>query len=134
MIHETYASTRPLPPIKSHGETIGGRYITAWQRAQQLKITEDEFHRRNAIVKGLYAKCQYRTGFAYMPESDEKAKEYGVCTVKGIFRSYFEFPLAEPWPDDDHPLIVSFTSEAIDGLVLCVEDWLSPVPVNTTCV
>ncbi len=133
MISETFPSLRPKPVYQygPQGALVNGKWVSRYTRAGALKITEAEFDRRDEIVKGLYAECAYYVGKTYFPHSEAKKKEYGACTVRELYRNYYEFPLNEEWPKDDHPFLVTIQSEKMEGLILCTETWLNPKECNT---
>lgn len=135
MLTKTIESTKPKP-VSSYsyqggqqGKWKGGTFTSSMVRAHSLHISEPEFQRRNTIVKDLYSKCMVKTGNYYFPTTETKKQQYGKCLVKDIFADYYEFPLNETWPKDDHPYIVTVEAEKIEGLVLCTGDWLNSKPI-----
>ena len=106
-------------------------YTVAKRLSEQRNITIAEWWRRNGAVERLYKKCAHFTvGNMHFPVNQEARTLYGLCTIKSVFKDYTEVPLAEEWPKDDQPYLITVSSSEQQGLILCTEDWLDPKPVE----
>lgn len=97
-------------------------------RAKQFNITPEEFVRRDKIVRQMWIDCQYRTGEVVRPMMPESFEEYGRITIRGVFKSYHDFPQeeAKEWPKDDRPFIITCEPEKGEQRLLVVTPaWLS---------
>ncbi len=131
MIYETFPAEHPI--VERIGSTNSHTTLSAADRAARLKITIDEFHRRNKIVVDLFRQCSVRAGLSYLPMTPKAAEQYGVCKVEKIFRDYWDFPIHEDWPKDDAPYIITLRPERgtkNGGLILCTSNWLNPLSVT----
>jgi hypothetical protein len=128
MIKQTFPSKRPKSmvahAVQSHDSPL-------MKEARRRNITPTEFERRQEIVRLLYNKVKVREHCYYNPKHEERRKMYGPCLIKQVFKSYWEFPVSEPWPDDDHPFIITFMSpQKPTQLMLCTEEYFTPIPVK----
>lgn len=126
MITKFYPSTRPklLPAVyypQQQRPTSADK-----QRADLLKITPEEFIRRDKIVTKLWFEKPYVKGDRVLPQDKKHKEKYGTIIVKDIFTSYYSFPLKEAmeWPDDDEPYTITAESEKETGLILLHPSWL----------
>lgn len=112
------------------------------QRADQFKISPEEFVRRDKIVRqlNLDTALQYNAGQTVECVTEQAREEYGKLLIRQVFKTYHDFPTAEAmnWPQDDKPYL--FTVQPVknglteDGkqrvsprLVLCTADFFQPV-------
>lgn len=77
--------------------------------ATKLKITNEEYKRRDAIVREKYKECPHYVGHTVYPKTDEGMTKYGKCTVTALVSSYYDY--GPDWPKNDNPLIMHFISE-----------------------
>lgn len=79
------------------------------QRADQFKISPEEFVRRDKIVRqlNLDTAMQYNAGQTVECVTEQARSEYGKLLIRGVFKTYHDFPTAEAmaWPEDDMPYI-----------------------------
>jgi hypothetical protein len=100
------------------------------KRADQFKITPDEFVRRDKIVRQMFLENEFHVGEVLSPIKLGDREKYGNVSVRGIWKSYHDFPTAEAmaWPQDDYPYIMTVqpTAKQDDGteLILCNATWL----------
>lgn len=136
MILETYQTKKkkypdygykpPVPPpvLGPHNNNCGVGYTTEQEkrRATQFGITPDEFKRRDTIVRRLFAECPFRIGQTVKPVMEQSVAQYGMVLIRGIFRSYHDFPTAEAkaWPKDDIPYIITVEPQMGDAELLLV--------------
>jgi hypothetical protein len=78
-------------------------------RATKLKITNEEYRRRDDIVRETYKNCLHFVGDVVYPQSKEGMTKYGKCRITALVSSYYDY--GDDWPKNDNPLIVHFTSE-----------------------
>lgn len=119
-------------PVKQHN-VVTYPDNSVYANAGKRKITVDEWHRRNKIVKELFAECDVKQGLSYLPKAQSAIHQYGVCKVEKLFRNYWDFPIHEEWPKDDHPYIITVSPERgtkNGGLILCTNKWLDPKPIT----
>lgn len=98
-------------------------------RANQFKITPEEFVRRDNIVRQQYLDCILQVGDVCEPVALASRELYGKCTIKKILRTYHDFTTASgiAWPEDDRPMIVEAEPEKKhDGttLICCTPKYL----------
>lgn len=130
MIKQSYLSKESLNKkswqLPWSGPFDGG--VTA--KANKMGISVDEFNRRNNIVRAEWTECKLREYCHYYPLDTEEKEAYGLCTVKKIYRSYWDFEKSDNWPKDDKPMIITIECEKLEGLVLCTNNWLCPNPIT----
>lgn len=159
MIAETYVPVKPKESFKRHTpffppappKSTQSSYPSQpndrpnhmdKQRADQFKISPEEFVRRDKIVRqlNLDTAMQYSAGQTVECVMDHSREEYGRLLIRGVFKTYHDFPTAEAmsWPPDDKPYIFTVQSEknglTEDGkervsprLILCTADFFKPV-------
>jgi hypothetical protein len=73
-----------------------------------MKITPEEFVRRDDIIKVAFDACTHKAGDIVIPINAKDFKEYGELRVRGIVKSYFEFsPSDNEWDAGDHAYILT---------------------------
>ncbi len=128
MITQTFPSTRPKPQPPVVYST-GNGYHKAQEISLSRNISLAEFWKRDNIVKAQMSGCLLQEGKKYMPNKKEDQEKYGNVIVKQVFRSYFDFPISEPWPSDNTPYTITVQPEKMVGAILCTPDWLSATPL-----
>lgn len=145
MIVIDYPSLRPpkhghnvliLPPQQKKGEVfvMGVRKPDTkdLNLADRRKVSGEEIVRRDNIVRDLWIKCKVIPGDIVMPRLAGDRDKYGHrLTVKGVFRTYHDFPLADEWPEDNVPYIITLQTD--DGAILCTSDFIVKAPNGGTC-
>lgn len=133
MIQQFFASKRPkpvsyLPPWKGqqqqHNQSRPN--FLDKQRADLLKITPEEFLRRDKIVTDLWLDKPFMKGDVCSPLSPKHKEKYGTIVIKDIFKDYHAFPIKEAmeWPNDDEPYTITAEAEKETGLILLHPSWL----------
>jgi hypothetical protein len=130
MIAQTYPSLRaPPPPTIVYPKNTYPYPVVApspseRMRAGKMNITVEEFVRRKDIVREQWRACNLHIGDLVFPKSTDDVSKYGKLRVVGVMGTYFDFPLDEPWPANDNPLIVHV--EGVDKLesMNCTTNWL----------
>lgn len=98
-------------------------------RANQFGITPEEFVRRDMIVRQLFLDTAmfYKPGDVVECRSQKNRNDYGRINIRGVFKSYHDFPTAEAvaWPKDDIPYIFTVQPEKTEmgDIVLCTADF-----------
>ena len=149
MIVETYPSKRKpilkeiLPTLVKPAATppvvmTGRPNEQDKTRARQFMIEPEEFVRRDNIVRELFLNCNFRPGEVTRPLSETSFKIYGYLTIRGIFKSYHDFPTAEAtaWPKDDKPWTITCepTNKEEGELLVVTSEFLKPSsPLGATC-
>lgn len=75
--------------------------------AKKKGVTVEEYMRRDAIVKQQLEKLNYREGDSVYPYSKTGYDKYGMCKIKGIYRTYAS--MEDDWPTQnmDIPFLVT---------------------------
>lgn len=142
MITKFYSSGRPRAFAYQYPQQQQSHYPRPSpadkQRADLLKITPEEFLRRDKIVCGLWLSKPYFKGDVTLPVDAKHKTKYGTITIMDVFQSYHAFPLKEAmeWPDDDMPYTITAASEHEEGLILLHPSWLenkTPVKKGAEC-
>jgi hypothetical protein len=108
------------------------------KRADQFKITPAEFVRRDKIVRQLWLdSMMFKVGDVVRPKNEEDYQIYGNITIRGVFKTYHDFPTAEAmqWPKDDRPYIFTVSPAKGDANILLVTaQFMKPFAGNgSTC-
>jgi len=112
LIAETFlAKPKYAPVVVPTLLTHTPKHFTAFEVHQSSArgITPEEFVRRNNIVQNLSSQVAMRPGDTAYPDSKAGYQKYGACLIVGICRSYKDFAFDDEWPDNDCPMIVTFT-------------------------
>jgi hypothetical protein len=119
MIAETFRSKRPAPtkywptiyPAQSPQQVATHKNYSAHEihQAEARGITPMEYVRRNNIIKDLSDKVRFKPGDTCYPETKAGYGKYGACMIVGICRSYKDFAFDAEWPENDFPMIITFT-------------------------
>jgi hypothetical protein len=100
--------------------------------AEKRKVSGEEIVRRDNIVRQLWIACKTNVGEYVVPRLVGDREKYGArLLVKGVFRSYHDFPLAEEWPKDNVPYIITLATD--DGAILCTSDFFAKAGNGGTC-
>lgn len=143
MIEKSFPSTKPTtyqgyysPPRVPQQQQLPHRLPTAANtpiiyerdraRAATYGITIEEFMRRDAIVRDLFLKCNWKPGDVLWPYNEENRRRYGRCTLRGVYKSYHDFHVEEAkrWPKDDIPLICTVETSDPGKVILTTPGWL----------
>lgn len=79
--------------------------------------------RRDKIVRQLWLDAMmYKAGDVVRPDMDTDYKIYGNITIRGVFKTYHDFPTQEAmdWPKDDIPYIFTVSPEKGEADILLV--------------
>lgn len=103
------------------------------KRADQFKISPEEFVRRDDIVRQLYLDTAmfFKPGDVVQCRTEQQRETYGKITIRGVFKSYHDFPTAEAvaWPKDDIPYIFTVQPEKPEkgDIILSTADFFEKV-------
>src|SRR5687768_632125 len=76
-------------------------------RATKMKISLDEYARRDKMVRDAFKACPFSVNEVVIPRTEENNRLYGECRIIGITHNYFEYGgLDDEW--DDIPRILTF--------------------------
>lgn len=121
MIAETFLSKRPAAhkywpatypaPVNLTPQPKEPTHFTAHEihQAKARGIEPAEFVRRNNIIKTLAEKVRFKPGDTCFPETKAGYTKYGACMIVGVCRGYKDFAFDAEWPENDFPMIVTFT-------------------------
>lgn len=84
-----------------------------------------EAARRDALIKDLVSKLQYKEHEVCLPYTKEHQEEYGECRVTKICDSYAKFGKSE-WPENDMPMITHAFSIKQNSHFICTPHFLVP--------
>jgi hypothetical protein len=98
----------------------------------KMKITYEEFKRRDEIVQELFRMCPYIKGDRVVPKDAEKRRKYGIMTIQGMCRSLFDLEHDDiAWPPNDNPMIVTCSTES--GEMTCTTNFFIRAPNGGQC-
>ena len=123
MITESYFAKKPAnnhipPPLlvtrtsnpPASSPNTGNSYgltIKEIAQAARLKISLEEYHKRDKVVKEAFKNCPFREGEVLEPRTEVNMKEYGPCRIVGVAKDYFEYGgVDSDW--DNIPRILTF--------------------------
>lgn len=84
-----------------------------------------EAARRDALIKDLANKLEYKVGDICMPYTKAHQDEYGECRIEKICDSYAKFGKSE-WPESDMPMITHAFSIKNNSHFICTPHFLVP--------
>lgn len=130
-----YGNVLPMQQQQNRGTFVMGLRkpdVRDLNLADKRKVTGEEIVRRDDIVRNLWIKCKFNESEVVMPKTVGDRDKYGArLTIKGIYRSYHDFPLHDEWPKDDVPYIITLSTD--DGAILCTSDFIAKAPNGGTC-
>jgi hypothetical protein len=139
MISHTYESKRPakqlvpflpkqsIPQEKTNLATEARPTFEDKERAKQFKISPELFVARDKIVRQTWVECQYKPGESVRPVIEADYIKYGALWIKGVFKTYHDFPTAEAmdWPEDNRPYILTVApTKGNEKLILAHPSWV----------
>ncbi len=115
-ITATYAAAKklvskaPLPIVMGHppsppppspvSSPISSSYsLSAREQvhATKLKITLDEYRRRDNMVREAAKNCPFKAGDVLAPRMEESHRRYGMCRILHVVDSYYEYSSDSAW-------------------------------------
>ncbi len=105
MIEKSFPSLKPKVVPKIYEVK---KFLTPVEKSNALsrKISDEEWSRRDEIVRTLWRTHLFNVGDTVYPTSESAYKKYGAFMVKGMVSSYRDLPITEKWPDDDEPFVL----------------------------
>lgn len=97
-------------------------------KAGRLKITPEEFVRRDDIVHRAYVAECYRVGEIIYPKTAANYAKYGAMRIQGVYQTYYSFGEDDEWPQNDCPMIltiISVNDKDKNGVILATHDWIT---------
>jgi hypothetical protein len=94
----------------------------------ELPAMLKEAHRKDAIIKDIVKRLDYKMGDVVTPSTEENVQLYGKeIRVVAIVDSYGKFGKACDWPANDNPMIIHAYSFQKKESFICTANWLKPV-------
>lgn len=83
--------------------------VSERNRAAHLKISNDEFQRRDRLVKQASLACTFQVGDTCFPVNKAAYEKYGPCMIQFVARKYLDMGPDDSWPNHDNPMILTFS-------------------------
>lgn len=87
----TKPSAPPPAPAPASSTNKHGLSLREVSQAVKMKITAEEYSRRDKIVKEAFTNCPFHIGEVLEPRTPNNLTEYGKCRIVGIAKDYFEY-------------------------------------------
>lgn len=78
-------------------------------RAAHLKISNEEYQRRDKLVRAAAASVTFHVGDTCYPINKEAYEKYGPCMIQFVARRYLDMGPSDSWPEHDNPMVLTFS-------------------------